>query len=214
MTIDPRTEPSERAAGDLPLTAAHGAVLTRLAVETVRRRLLGADPAVAAPGASVLSEPGASFVTLERRGRLLGCIGSLRPVRPLFLDVVRNASRAMRDPRLPAVSAADWPELDVEVSVLTPAEPLAVAGRAELLAALRPGIDGLVLTDGVRRSTFLPAVWAKIADPAVFLDRLLVKGGWPAGGWPAGLAASRYRTVAFHDRAPRGPLGGWRGRHG
>jgi len=27
-------------------------------------------------------------------------------------------------------------------------------------------------------------------------------------GESAGLAASRYRTVEFHDRAPRGPLGG------
>ena len=207
MTTDPEAEPSERVAGAGTLTEAQGAALAGLAVETVRRRLVGAEPAVVPPGEPVLSEPGASFVTLERRGRLLGCIGSLRPVRPLFLDVARNAARAMRDPRLPPVSAADWPELDVEVSVLTPAEPLAVAGRAELLAALRPGVDGLVLTDGVRRSTFLPAVWAKIADPAVFLDRLLVKGGWAAGGWPTGLAASRYRTVEFHDRAPRGPLG-------
>jgi AmmeMemoRadiSam system protein A len=207
MTTDPEAEPTEPAARDCALTAAAGAVLAGLAVVTVRHRLLGVEPALAPPGDPVLAERGASFVTLERRGRLLGCIGSLQPVRPLFLDVARNAGRAMRDPRLPPVSADDWPELDVEVSVLTPAEPLAVAGRAELLAALRPGVDGLVLTDGVRRSTFLPAVWAKIADPAVFLDRLLVKGGWAAGGWPAGLAASRYRTVEFHDRAPRGPLG-------
>lgn len=207
MATDPEAEPTARAARGCALTPAEGAVLAGLAAATVRHRLLGAEPALAPPGDPVLAERGASFVTLERRGRLLGCIGSLQPVRPLFLDVARNAARAMRDPRLPPVSADDWPELDVEVSVLTPAEPLAVAGRAELLAALRPGIDGLVLTDGVRRSTFLPAVWAKIADPAVFVDRLLVKGGWPAGGWPAGLAASRYRTVEFHDRAPRGPLG-------
>ncbi|BCJ36843.1 AmmeMemoRadiSam system protein A [Actinocatenispora thailandica] len=208
MTTDPETEPGEPAGRDDALTAAQGAALVRLAVQTVRRRLLGAEPDVAPPPTPALAQRGASFVTLERRGRLLGCIGSLQPVRPLFLDVSRNAGRAMRDPRLPPVSADDWPELDVEVSVLTPAEPMPVAGRAELVAALRPRVDGLVLTDGVRRSTFLPAVWAKISDPAVFLDRLLVKGGWAPGGWPTGLAASRYRTVEFHDRAPRGPLGG------
>lgn len=203
MTTDPET-----AGRDDALTAAQGAELARLAVETVRRRLLGAEPDVVPPEAPALSERGASFVTLERHGRLLGCIGSLQPVRPLFLDVTRNAGRAMRDPRLPPVSVDDWPELDVGVSVLTPAEPMAVSGRAELLAALRPRVDGLVLTDGVRRSTFLPAVWAKITEPTTFLDRLLVKGGWAAGGWPSGLVASRYRTVEFHDRAPRSPLGG------
>lgn len=188
------------------LSEAEGIELTRLAVETVRRRLLDADTDVAPPRSPALRAHGASFVTLERRGRLLGCIGTLQAVRPLFRDVTRNATRAMRDPRLPPVSVDDWPELDVEVSVLSPAEPMRVTGREQLLALLRPGVDGLILTDGTRRATFLPAVWAKLTDPAMFLDRLLAKGGWPAGGWPPGLAVSRYRTAQFTDRAPRPAL--------
>ncbi|MGA8115781.1 MAG: AmmeMemoRadiSam system protein A [Actinocatenispora sp.] len=189
-----------------PITAAEGRELTRLAAGTVRDRLVGVESPTPPPVLPVLLAPGASFVTLTRRGRLLGCIGSLEPVRPLHLDVARNAARAMRDPRMPPVSAADWPELDISVAVLTPPEPLAVRDRDALLAALRPGVDGVLVTDGTHRATFLPAVWQKLPEPARFLDQLLVKGGWPAGGWPADTRVSRYRTLEFKDPAPRGPL--------
>lgn len=189
-----------------PVTAAEGRELTSLAARTVRARLTGAAPPPAPPTLPVLLAPGASFVTLTRRGRLLGCIGTLQPVRPLHLDVARNAARAMQDPRMPPVSAADWPELDISVSVLTPPEPLDVADRDALVRVLRPGVDGLLLTDGARRATFLPTVWEKLPEPVRFVDQLLVKGGWGAGGWSAHMSVSRYRTLEFTDPAPRAPL--------
>lgn len=201
-----------------PLTPAEGALLARIAVGAVRARLLGATPGPAAtdgthgdvhpvPDPSPLRLPGASFVTLERGGRLRGCVGTLLAARPLFLDVVRNARRAMADPRLPPVDRTDWPELDVKVSVLTMPEPVAGTGREELLATLRPGVDGLLLTDGARRATFLPSVWRKLSEPAEFLSALLTKGGWPADGWPENLTVERYATHEYHDPAPRRPLG-------
>ncbi|MGH3655082.1 MAG: AmmeMemoRadiSam system protein A [Micromonosporaceae bacterium] len=159
------------------------------------------------PDPSPLRAPGASFVTLERRGRLRGCVGSLQAARPLFLDVVRNAQRAMADPRLPPVDRTEWPELDVKVSVLTTPAPVAGTTREELLSALRPGIDGLLITDGFRRATFLPSVWAKLAEPTAFLTALLTKGGWPSDGWPDNLTAHRYAAYEYHDPAPRPPLG-------
>jgi AmmeMemoRadiSam system protein A len=156
----------------------------------------------------VFVEPGASFVTLERRGSLRGCVGTLEAIRPLCHDVQRNAVKAMRDPRLPAVTADDWPELDVKVSVLTPSAHVAADTREELLAALRPGVDGLILADGRRRATFLPAVWAKLPAAADFLDALLAKGGWPEGTWPADLRARRYTSEEFGNSAPRESLHG------
>jgi uncharacterized protein len=182
---------------------AEGALLARLAAAAVSARLTGsAAEAIEVP--AILAEPGASFVTLERNGALRGCVGTLEPVRPLYDDVQRNAVRAMRDPRLPPVTVDDWPDLDVKVSVLTVPEPLPVTGREALLAALRPGIDGLIITDGRRRATFLPAVWAKLPDPAQFLDALLAKGGF--FGWPEGLVVRRYESVEFRDPAPRPAL--------
>ena len=213
--------PAERSTPDpVRLTPEDGRLVTGVAVATVRARLTGEPeaailrsvsesrmPAVAEiPADSPLRRPRACFVTLERQGKLRGCIGNLSPVQPLTLDVARNALRAMRDPRLPPVQAEEWPELDVTVSVLSPPSPIPATTREELRAALRPGVDGLVLTDGTRRSTFLPAVWRKITDPGEFVAALLVKGGWPREGWPAGMTAYRYTSDEFLDPAPRKPL--------
>ena len=110
----------------------------------------------------------------------------------------------MTDPRLPPVTVADWPELEVKVAVLTEPAPVPVTDLAGLLAELRPGQDGLLLTDGDRRSTFLPSVWAKLPDPRGFVDALLAKGGWPA--WVPGIRAYRYASIDFADRSPRLPL--------
>lgn len=191
---------------DAPLSPSDGAELTALAVAAVAARLRGDPVEVSPPRCPRLRGPGASFVTLENNGRLLGCIGTLEPVRPLYQDVVRNALRAMNDPRFPPVTAEDWTDLDVKVSVLTLPTPLAVCGRAELLAALRPGVDGLTLRDETHRATFLPAVWHKLPDPDQFVGALLVKGGWSARGWPKGVAVSRYESAEYADRGPRAAL--------
>lgn len=191
------------AAMGAPLTPAEGAALASLAVAAVAARLAGHPLDGAAPESAALRATGATFVTLATDGTLRGCIGTLAPVRPLFRDATRNAVRAMTDPRLPPVTGEDWPDLDVSVSVLSATAKLPCADRAELLAALRPGVDGLTLARGSRRATFLPAVWQKLPAPERFLAALLAKGGWPADTWPSGLTASRYTVVEFHDRAPR-----------
>jgi AmmeMemoRadiSam system protein A len=183
-----------------------GASLARLAVVTVAARLRDQPVPDRIPTVSALAIDGASFVTLENDGRLLGCVGTIKAARPLYLDVIRNAQRAMRDPRLPPVTAADWPVLDVKVAVLSAPAPVSAASRDALVAALRPGIDGVLITDGTRRATFLPAVWGRLADPHEFLLALLLKGGWPEHGWPTQLAAWRYTTVEYRDLAPRGTL--------
>ena len=185
-------------------TPEDGAALVALAVAAVAARLRGLEHTPEVPASVVLAAPGASFVTLERKGYLRGCIGTLDARRPLYADVVRNARKAMTDPRLPPVTVVDWPELEVKVAVLTSPVSIEVAGLDGLVAALKPGIDGLLLTDGERRSTFLPAVWGKLPDPYRFVEALLAKGGWPA--WTDGIRAFRYASVDFADRSPRSPL--------
>jgi uncharacterized protein len=186
--------------------SADGTALARLAAAVVGARLAERPVPDAVPQRPALTAVGASFVTLEAAGRLRGCIGTIEAARPLYLDVIRNAQRAMRDPRMPPVVAAEWPNLDVKVAVLTPGGPLPAATREEFTAALRPGVDGVLIIDGKRRATFLPAVWAKLSEPARFTAALLAKGGWPETGWPAGLTASRYTTVEYRDPAPRPAL--------
>jgi uncharacterized protein len=198
--------------GDEPAAfdPADGARLIRLAVAALQAHLTGTAFVPAAPDSPALELPGASFVTLERVGQLRGCVGTVDAKRPLWRDVIRNAVRAAADPRLPAVTAVDWPELDVKLSVLGPPQPVPAAAAGALAELLRPGVDGLLLTDGVRRATFLPAVWSKLSDPHRFVAALLVKGGWPNGSWPDGILAHRYTAAEFHDRAPRPALGGQR----
>ena len=190
----------------IPLSVADGEALVRLATDTVRRLLCGSDPDGRPPRSSALRRVGCSFVTLESQGALRGCIGTLEPARPLYRDVSRNAGRAMVDPRLDPVSPDEWLELDVSVSVLSPAEAVPAHGFAQLTGMLRPYVDGLIVAVGPQQATFLPAVWHKLPDPADFLAALLAKGGWHRDRLPAGARVRRYTASEFHDARPHAPL--------
>jgi AmmeMemoRadiSam system protein A len=160
-------------------------------------------PGIRTPESPALNELGATFVTLERSGRLLGCIGSLEARRPLYEDVMANSYRsAFADPRLPRVTADDFVEMDVKVSLLSPMEPMPAADRDQLLASLVPGVDGLLLVADGFRATFLPSVWDRVASPAEFVD-LLLRKGQAVGDWIPQLRAFRYRTTEYTQPGPR-----------
>jgi AmmeMemoRadiSam system protein A len=139
--------------------------------------------------------PAACFVTLRQEDRLRGCTGSFEQ-RPLVVSVARCAHRAaFGDPRFLPVTREELPGLETKVSVLGPPEPLRVASRRALLAELRPGRDGLILSEGSHRATFLPAVWDDLPEPADFLDALLRKAGLSHRYWSSRLRFERYATT-------------------
>jgi AmmeMemoRadiSam system protein A len=145
-----------------------------------------------------LREEGASFVTLRLDGELRGCIGSIDPRRPLWEDVVRNArAAAYRDPRFPPVSPEELPRLQVEVSVLSPREPMRVASEAEALAQIRPGVDGIAFEYGASSATFLPQVWESLPAPDEFLEQLRRKAGLPGRFWHPDVRLSRYTVEKY-----------------
>jgi uncharacterized protein len=147
-----------------------------------------------------LGQPGATFVTLKRSGELRGCIGSLRPVRPLGMDVRANAiAAAFGDPRFPPLAVVEFEEVVVEVSLLTADEPIAVVDEDDLVARLRPGLDGLILGFGQRRATFLPQVWDTLPDPRDFLAALKRKAGLPENFWSPHLNVSRYGVTKWAE---------------
>lgn len=140
----------------------------------------------------------ATFVTLERRGQLRGCIGMLEALRPLAEDVAENAfAAAFRDRRFSPLTADELADLDLHISVLSPAAAISFASEADLISQLRPGIDGVILQEGGRRGTFLPSVWDDLPDPAEFLKHLKQKAGLPASYWSDTLQAYRYTTEMF-----------------
>nr|VFK15400.1 MAG: hypothetical protein BECKLPF1236B_GA0070989_10774 [Candidatus Kentron sp. LPFa] len=142
-----------------------------------------------------LREQRATFVTLEQEGRLRGCIGSLQTTHSLVEDLARNAfDAAFHDPRFPPLTWEEWERITIKISLLTPAEPMRFASEADLLGQLRPGVDGLILTTGSRRATFLPSVWDSLPEPAEFLHHLKLKAGLDPDAWPPDIAISRYTT--------------------
>jgi AmmeMemoRadiSam system protein A len=113
-------------------------------------------------------------------------------------DVADNAQgAAFRDPRFPALSALEWPQCEVEVSLLGAPRPLSFADEADLMRQIRAGEDGLILEAEGRRATFLPQVWQGVPDKRVFLNELLRKAGLPADTPLQRCTISRYRVLKF-----------------
>lgn len=147
-----------------------------------------------------LHEPGATFVTLRRLGELRGCVGSIRPYRPLLDDVRSNArAAAFSDTRFRPVYRNEYPELSVEVSLLSPCEPCDFKNQDEALARLQPGVDGIVFEFQGRRSTFLPQVWEQLPEPWDFLAHLKRKAGLLPDFWHADVRLWRYTVMKWTE---------------
>ncbi len=185
------------------LSAQEQSFLLELARQTLEayvreRRVHVPDPSELA-ALPRLKAKGATFVTLEKNGRLRGCIGSLVATRPLWLDVRDNTiAAATRDPRFSPVRPPELDEITIELSVLEPPRPLEVAVPGKVIDLLRPGRDGVILEFHGRRSTYLPEVWEQLPDPVTFLSALCRKQGSPSDCWQRPEARfSVYETFHF-----------------
>lgn len=179
-------------------------VLFELADFGVREGLAGRMPPVIDPASldPALRRPIGVFVTIEVAGELNGCIGTVEAVQPVGAAVPRLAwAAAFDDPRLPALNAEEYPDAELKLSLMSPLTEIPAASEAEVVATLRSGVDGLVLRHGGATATFLPAVWAKVADPQDFVRRLELKAGLRPGRWPAGMRAWRYDAAEHRRRA-------------
>jgi AmmeMemoRadiSam system protein A len=133
---------------------------------------------------TALTEPRACFITLMMEGHLRGCIGTVVARMPLAQEVVYSTYQsAVHDPRFSPVTPDEVPQIRIEISILTPPQPLHYADSRELLTLLRPEVDGVILRYGTRTGTFLPQVWERITRPEDFLGALCHKMGLPANFW-------------------------------
>lgn len=186
-----------------PLTLEEKQTLLEVARRSMESAVNGKKPPAldAFSLTSTLRADGASFVTLTKRGDLRGCIGALEPYQPLAADVRDHAvAAALEDYRFPPVEPSELTEIEVEVSRLTVPTPLEYGNTDDLLARLRPGVDGVILKDGFHRATFLPQVWAQLPEKAAFLAHLCSKMGAAPDLWKRKhLEVMIYTVEEFHE---------------
>jgi len=161
----------------------------------------GRAPSIATDRARLsptLSAMRGTFVTLTDEDRLRGCIGSPSPRMALIEDAAKNAVQAgFGDPRFPPLREAELDRLELHVSILSHPRPIAARSEAELIEALEPDRDGLILGKGRQRALFLPSVWRHTADGREFVRHLLRKAGLDPMVFPVGLEAQRFRVESF-----------------
>ncbi len=142
-----------------------------------------------------------AFVTLNHRGakpgdpgRLRACMGVIEAEQPLEDAVVQAAVWAARDPRFPRLQAGELEELEVEVSVLSPARPVPGPDAIEV------GTHGVILEKGSHRALFLPQVAVEQGwDRATMLDHLARKAGLPDDGWRKGAQFEVFTAQVFGE---------------
>ena len=173
--------------------------LLELAGESIKQGLCGEAIAVRADDyPEPLRASRATFVTLHVEEKLRGCIGTLEARRPLVEDVASNAyGAAFRDTRFSALTWPEYERLDIHISILSLPEPVPFSSEADLLAQLRPQVDGLIIEEGFYRGTFLPSVWEQLPEPREFLRHLKHKAGLPPDYWSSRIRVQRYTTESI-----------------
>ena len=181
------------------LTPLHKQQLLQLAGDSIKKGLCGETFAIQATDyAEPLRVLRATFVTLHVDEKLRGCIGTIEARRTLIEDVVSNAyGAAFRDTRFPTLTWPEFERLDIHISILSLPESVQFSSEADLLAQLRPQVDGLILEEGAYHGTFLPSVWEQLPEPREFLRHLKHKAGLPPDYWSSRIRVQRYTTESI-----------------
>jgi len=133
---------------------------------------------------SYLKEKRGCFVTLHKKSALRGCIGSILPANRLCDCVQENAlNAAFHDPRFTSLKKDELDQIDIEISILTLPREIHFTDGEDLKRQLRPERDGVILSQGWHRATYLPQVWEQLPDKENFLASLCRKAGLPGSAW-------------------------------
>ena len=126
----------------------------------------------------VLEKKGAVFVTINTKStqQLRGCIGSLQAHRPLYKDIILNAqSAALHDPRFKPLQVTELDNITLEVALLNEPEPINYKDIKDLKEKITPQKDGVILSYGQKRATYLPGVWEDLPQFDAFFASLCEK---------------------------------------
>ena len=85
---------------------------------------------------------------------------------------------ALEDPRFPQVKSSELPDIDFEISVLTPVK------RIKSIEEIVVGRDGIIITRGWNKGLLLPQVATEYGwDRITFLEHTCNKAGLPKDTW-------------------------------
>jgi AmmeMemoRadiSam system protein A len=152
--------------------------ILELARQGVSHAVCHERPLPTFPTTGIFAERRGLFVTLHVAKKLRGCIGMIEAQATLGETLARCAAdAALHDPRFSRMRAEEMNALEIEVSLLTPLEPI----RAE---EVEIGTHGLLVERGTRRGLLLPQVAAEHRlDREQFLAETCVKAGLPREAW-------------------------------
>ncbi len=168
--------------------------LLRLAHDSIasalERREIALDPPT-----PHLAEPRGAFTSLHLRGELRGCVGYVLPTCAVYRAVAETArAAAFDDNRFPPVSKEEAPHLEIELSILSPAQPI----RAE---EIEVGRHGLFVSGHGRRGLLLPQVPVERGwDRTTFLEQTCRKAGLPTDAWKKGATIEAFSAEVFGDK--------------
>ena len=153
-----------------------------------------------ASASEVLNQERGAFVTLRKSGELRGCVGYTSAAKPLYMAVRDTATlAALRDSRFQPVSASELPQIDYEVSVLSPLR------RVLDIRQIRVGQHGLLMKNGAYEGLLLPQVPVEEKwDRQTFLDETCAKAGMRSGCWKdENTDIFMFTAVVFGENRPQ-----------
>jgi AmmeMemoRadiSam system protein A len=185
----------EKAAVSSEISAVDRKALLKFARETVTRFLATETTPLARGFSPEVQVREGAFVTLEKNGELRGCIGHMAEDLPLCQTVGAMAfAAAFEDRRFSQVEMSELPEIEFEISALTPLKP--IAGPEQIVI----GRDGVVIRKSGRSAVFLPQVALEQGwNRDEMLDNLCLKAGLAVGSWRQGAEFLTFRAIVFKE---------------
>jgi AmmeMemoRadiSam system protein B/AmmeMemoRadiSam system protein A len=164
---------------DLGLTEEEKRTLHQIAKTVVENKVRGKAVPDFKIESTTLKENRGAFVTIQKRGQLRGCIGYIEGHGPLYKTIEEMAeAAAFRDPRFSPVKEKELPDLDIEISVLTPLRKITNVNEIEV------GKHGIYIKKGWFSGLLLPQVATEYGwDRQTFLEHTCQKAGLPSNAW-------------------------------
>jgi len=164
---------------DLGLTEEEKRTLHQIAKTVIENKAKGKAVPDFKIESTTLKENRGAFVTIQKKGQLRGCIGYIEGHGPLYKTIEEMAeAAAFRDPRFSPVKEKELPELDIEISVLTPLKKITNVNEIEV------GKHGIYIKKGWFSGLLLPQVATEYGwDRQTFLEHTCQKAGLPSNAW-------------------------------